>query len=107
MSSADLRRAAKLRALYEEYMAKADPEKSHKERQQFAQGLMDKELGPQWRIEIKMPEVTIIDMEEPEECSFFDKFSKAVAEEGLGPNDTEEPEIPLPERLKRKKRDNG
>ena|SRR3990167_3031642 len=105
MASEDLRRAERIKQLYDECLAKSDPKKDLPGRHAAAARLMDQRVGSRWRVEIKMPDITIITApgeEGDDDRSFFDRLADAMDDEGLGTTDTEEPELPLKERVQRK-----
>jgi len=95
----EMERAEKLKQLYEKALARANHLKDHKGRKKEAMREMDSKLGPQWRVEIQLPGVEVMDMGECGETAFFDRFQKALDDDGLSTFKAEQPEESLLKRV--------
>lgn len=97
MSGKDLTRAHDLRKLFEQQLDKVDHGKDHAGRMKEAASLMDKLVGAEWRGEVKLPGVEIIEIEVVGEGSpaadagsFYDKVHGAMSAEGMDYKDDED-----------------
>jgi hypothetical protein len=91
VSGRDLTRAYDIKRLFDKQLDKVDQKLDHPERMQAAAKLMDKLVGEDWRGEVQLPGITVIEVQtvganpkpsrEPE--SFYNKVHKAMYEEGM------------------------
>lgn len=100
----DFDRAYYLKQLLDEQMKKVDHTKDSKARMEEACGLMDKLVGPAWRLEIKLPGIQIINVTEGKQdeketlkaavSKFYDRVDEVACEDGMGegPDAPEDPE---------------
>lgn len=106
MAGKDVKRASELRRLFDEQLAKVNHSKDHAGRQQEAASLMDRLVGREWRGEVALPGVEIVEVElsqgptAAEPASFYDKVHGAMRDEGLDFNN-DEPEDEHEEHEKR------
>lgn len=97
MAGKDIQRAGDLRRLFEQQLSKVDSKKDHKARMQEAASLMDRLVGAEWRGEVQLPGIEVVEIEivgegtpagDPQ--SFYDRVHHAMQEAGMDYKDDED-----------------
>ena len=106
MSDQKTKRAKILQRLFEAQKQKVPTELAEEERNKEASSLMDRLVGPDWRVEIQLPDITVMAVPPPQDDSapetpasatsavnqaaesFYERVVNAMAKEGLGPLDS-------------------
>ena len=91
MAGRDVERSYNIKRLFDKQLDKVDNKLDHPERQAAAATLMDKLVGPEWRGELQLPGIEIIEVQtvgasnktatDPQ--SFYDRVHKCMSDEGL------------------------
>lgn len=90
MAGQDIKRAYDIQRLFEKKLNKVNHKKDHKARMSEAATIMDRCLGPEWRGEIQLPGIEIVEVEvvgagkpAKDTDSFFDRLHQSMRDEGM------------------------